>query len=172
MSSSVCPGHTRAHPLVFMYLSTGSESLWKSFHQQNKILWPSHTQHWLAHISFQTPDVEKHAGNFFFFLRQDMNKERYTISWGPTFQTLLSAAGKAWVCAGEGCSNSSWKRESEEVDSLLLKKLIFEGFPDGSVVKNLPANAGDMGSIPDTGRSHTEQLSPRSSTAEPVLRSL
>ena len=98
---------------------------------------------------------------FFFFLRQDMNKERYTISWGPTFQTLLSAAGKAWVCAGEGCSNSSWKRESEEVDSLLLKKLIFEGFPDGSVVKNLPANAGDMGSIPDTGRSHTEQLSPR-----------
>ena len=67
MSSSVCPGHTRAHPLDFMYLSTGSESLWKSFHQQNKILWPSHTQHWLAHISFQTPDVEKHAGNFFFF---------------------------------------------------------------------------------------------------------
>ena len=25
------------------------------------------------------------------------------------------------------------------------------GFPDGSVVKNLPANAGDMGSIPDGG---------------------
>ena len=56
--------------------------------------------------------------------------------------------------------------------SLLLKKLIFEGFPDGSVVKNLPANAGDMGSVPDTGRSHTEQLSPCSSTAEPVSRSL
>ena len=28
------------------------------------------------------------------------------------------------------------------------------GFPDGSVVKNLPANAGDMGSIPGPGRSH------------------
>ena len=28
------------------------------------------------------------------------------------------------------------------------------GFPDGSVVKNPPANAGDMGSIPDLGRSH------------------
>ena len=29
-----------------------------------------------------------------------------------------------------------------------------EGFPGGSVVKNLPANAGDTGSISDRGRSH------------------
>ena len=28
-----------------------------------------------------------------------------------------------------------------------------EGFPGGSVVKNLPANAGDVGSIPGLGRS-------------------
>ena len=28
------------------------------------------------------------------------------------------------------------------------------GFPDGSVVKKLPANAGDMGSIPSPGESH------------------
>ena len=27
-------------------------------------------------------------------------------------------------------------------------------FPGGAVVKNLPANAGDSGSIPDLGRSH------------------
>ena len=27
-------------------------------------------------------------------------------------------------------------------------------FPGGSVVKTLPANAGDMGSIPDPGGSH------------------
>ena len=26
------------------------------------------------------------------------------------------------------------------------------GFPDGSVVKNLPANAEDMGLIPDPGK--------------------
>ena len=26
------------------------------------------------------------------------------------------------------------------------------GFPGGSVVKNLPANAGDMGSVPESGR--------------------
>ena len=27
-------------------------------------------------------------------------------------------------------------------------------FPDGPVVENLPANAGDMGSIPGLGRFH------------------
>ena len=30
----------------------------------------------------------------------------------------------------------------------------FWGFPGGTVVKNLPANAGDTGSIPGPGRSH------------------
>ena len=34
---------------------------------------------------------------------------------------------------------------------------LFRGHPGGSVVKNLPANAGDMGSIPDPGRSHMLQ---------------
>ena len=29
-----------------------------------------------------------------------------------------------------------------------------QGFPGGSVVKNLPANAGDMGSIPGPQRSY------------------
>ena len=31
-----------------------------------------------------------------------------------------------------------------------------EGFPGDSLVKNLPANAGDMGSIPGSGRSPGE----------------
>ena len=30
------------------------------------------------------------------------------------------------------------------------------GFPDGSLVKNLPANAGDVGSVPGLGRSPGE----------------
>ena len=34
------------------------------------------------------------------------------------------------------------------------RKLECGGFPGGSVVKNLPANAGDTGSVPDPGRSH------------------
>jgi len=33
-------------------------------------------------------------------------------------------------------------------------KIKFQGFPTGSVVKNPPADAGDVGSIPDLGRSH------------------
>ena len=33
------------------------------------------------------------------------------------------------------------------------------GFPGGSVVKNQPANAGDIVSIPDLGRSHMERSS-------------
>ena len=34
----------------------------------------------------------------------------------------------------------------------LLTVLGNKGFPGGSVVKNLPANAGDLGSIPGLGR--------------------
>ena len=43
------------------------------------------------------------------------------------------------------------------------------GFPGGTVVKNLPANAGDMGSSPGLGRFHM----PRSNKARvPQLLSL
>ena len=35
-----------------------------------------------------------------------------------------------------------------------VKKLKTRDFPGGTVVKNPPANAGDMGSIPGPGRSH------------------
>ena len=38
-------------------------------------------------------------------------------------------------------SNVKWKKPRQ-------------GFPGGSVIKNLPANAGDAGFIPDLGRSH------------------
>ena len=40
-----------------------------------------------------------------------------------------------------------WEREQE------IKN---KGFPGGSVVKNLPANAGDSGSVPGSGRSPGE----------------
>ena len=38
-----------------------------------------------------------------------------------------------------------------------LDKECVWGFPGGAVVKNLPANAGDMGSSPGPGRSHMLQ---------------
>ena len=34
---------------------------------------------------------------------------------------------------------------------------LVQGFPDGAVVKNPPANAGDTGSSPGLGRSHMPQ---------------
>ena len=40
---------------------------------------------------------------------------------------------------------------------------MFGGFPGGSVVKNLLANAGDVGSIPESGRSPEEENGTHSS---------
>ena len=37
------------------------------------------------------------------------------------------------------------------------------GFPGGSVVKNLPANAGDLGLIPWSGRSLEKEMATHSS---------
>ena len=49
-------------------------------------------------------------------------------------------------------------------------KLHFGGFPGGPEVKNLPASAGDMGSICCPQRFHAaEQLSPCTTIAEPAL---
>ena len=50
-------------------------------------------------------------------------------------------------------------------------KIMFLGFPGGAVVKNPPANAGDVGLVPGLGRYHiaAEQLSPCATTTEPEL---
>ena len=48
-----------------------------------------------------------------------------------------------------------WKKHNE----ISSKKYKQGGFPGGTVVENLPANAGDAGSSPGLGRSHM----PRSS---------
>ena len=39
---------------------------------------------------------------------------------------------------------------------IILSKILTKGFPSGSVVKNLPADAGGAGSIPGLGRSPGE----------------
>ena len=40
---------------------------------------------------------------------------------------------------------------------MCIKSLRFGDFSVGPVVKNLPADAGDLGSIPGPGRSHVPQ---------------
>ena len=49
-----------------------------------------------------------------------------------------------------------------------LVKLDLSGFPGGSVVKNLPASAGDTGLIPDPGGSHGPQATKPVSHSYPV----
>ena len=47
------------------------------------------------------------------------------------------------------------KQEKSQINNLTLHlKQLERDFPGGAVVKNLPANAGDMGSSPGPGRSH------------------
>ena len=63
---------------------------------------------------------------------------------------------------------------------MLSQKYQPRGFPSGSVVKNQPARAGGMGSIPDSGKSHmswsneahaSQLLSTCSTAQEPQLLS-
>ena len=46
-----------------------------------------------------------------------------------------------------------WKRQNHRKS----KKMSGWDFPGGAVVKNPPANGGDMGSSPGPGRSHMPQ---------------
>ena len=46
---------------------------------------------------------------------------------------------------------------SYKIITTVLMNTTILGFPGGSVEKNLPANAGDTGLIPDPGRSHMPQ---------------
>ena len=49
---------------------------------------------------------------------------------------------------------SSGKKKKKMVKQKNIHKNQGLGFPGGSVVKNLPANAGDTSSIPGLGRCH------------------
>ena len=51
------------------------------------------------------------------------------------------------------------KRMQAKIEKMqeMFKKDLEEGFPGGAVDKNLPANAGETGSVPGPGRSHVLQ---------------
>ena len=56
-------------------------------------------------------------------------------------------------CPNENTFVNEKKKKKKE------QNFLNPGFPGGLVVKNLPANAGDMGLIPGLGRSHMPQSS-------------
>ena len=54
------------------------------------------------------------------------------------------------------CKLLNFKKKKKGLEGH-IKKFGVGGFPGGSVIKNLPANAGDAGSTPDPGRSQLLQ---------------
>jgi len=59
-------------------------------------------------------------------------------------------------CSHTESDTTEWLSPSLSWGTKFTQKLNW-GFPGGSVVKNLPASAGDTDSIPDLGRSHMPQ---------------
>ena len=83
--------------------------------------------------------------------------------------------GKGWIrdlqtpACGCALATTSWEMSRNK------KTQLKRDFPGGPVVKNPPSNAGDLGSIPVWGTKiphATGQLSPHTSTREPVCRKL
>ena len=60
---------------------------------------------------------------------------------------------EAWCAVIHGVSKSRTQLSDWTELKLSDERVLSLGFPGGSVVKNLPTNAGDMGSIPGSGRS-------------------
>ena len=71
-----------------------------------------------------------------------LNLFKYFLS--QELYNLLPSLPQLWA--------QSWLKHS--IPQKLFLKAQAWGFPGGSVVKNLPANAGDTGLIPGLGRSH------------------
>ena len=62
----------------------------------------------------------------------------------------------------EGQSTSRWREVETEIEAEIE---IDEGSPGGSILKNPPANAGDRGSIPGSGRPSGERATYSSTLA-------
>ena len=72
-----------------------------------------------------------------------LSQQENPLSPWPGFKAPEASAAKTWHPNIEQSGNSQ-----------VFKMNFSKGFPSGSVVKNLPANAGDMGSIPGLRRPH------------------
>ena len=70
------------------------------------------------------------------------NELRKLLRKGPTPKRKM----------GEACEQSA--HQKVKIQRLLNRQKEIQDFPSGPVVKNLPANAGDLGLIPGLGRYH------------------
>ena len=72
-------------------------------------------------------------------MREHKQNDRYLMSFWRSTLSLIEAVGLI-------------VRHQEEMGKFLKVRKM--GFPGGTVVENLPANAGDTGSSPGLGGSH------------------
>ena len=79
-----------------------------------------------------------------------------TIRWNQWSGFFVCFFFAYWirVCSSLEISHFMDKGDWSLDGSSALLKISLLDFPGGPVMKNLPASAGDMGSIPDAGRSH------------------
>ena len=87
----------------------------------------------------------------------------YFLAFWPRGMRNLSSLTKDWThtpCIGGWSLNYWTAREIPRIKFLMMEFQTcnnWKGFPGGSVVKNYPANAGDVGSISGSGRSPGEE---------------
>ena len=69
-----------------------------------------------------------------------------SLSWNSRQHKIINSVFPMFLISINWASEQSMNYQKTQL-----------GFPGGAVVKNPPANAGDMGSIPGPGRSHMPQ---------------
>ena len=83
----------------------------------------------------------------------------YFLAFWPRGMRTRSSLTKDWThtpCIGRWSLNYWTAREIPRIRFLMMEFQTcnnWKGFPGGSVVKNYPANAGDMGSVSESERS-------------------
>ena len=84
--------------------------------------------------------------------------QRQSRSWFSVFCAPRSVLCTDHISVKDGpCQAFQLGLQAEKVLFLLNQELFSRAFPGGSVLKNQPADAGDVVSIPGPGRSHTPQ---------------
>ena len=100
-------------------------------------------------------------GRFFRVTAREAQSSKWTRGDSRTEQKPCLQRASVLHCWPRGSLGNffhvSIPRESQRRKEGGCKIQVSEGFPGGSVVKNLPANAGDVGSIPGPGGSHGPQ---------------
>ena len=83
---------------------------------------------------------------------------------GPSVEHVCS---ERKLCKWLQGSSSWWGRRESWLKKIWVTIESTRGFPGVSAIMNLPANAGNAGSIPGSGRSPGEEVATHSSTLAP-----